>query len=101
MPDSQPLSDRLGPEWLVHPLLLAARGYLTDEDYVAVEATLGEAVERAKDLETEVERLRAENEKLTQLAMYRDGVIYKVTKIVKAYEDAECALPSTTKEAAP
>lgn len=51
MPDSQPLPDRLGPEWLVHPLLQAARGYLTDEDYTAVEATLAEAVERAKDLE--------------------------------------------------
>lgn len=45
-------------EWLVHPLLQAARGYLTDEDYTAVEATLQEAVERAKDLEAEVERLR-------------------------------------------
>lgn len=45
------LSDREGSEHLVHPLLQAARGYLTDEDYVAVEATLQEAVERAKDLE--------------------------------------------------
>lgn len=55
--DRQVLSDRSGSEWLVHPLIQTARGYLTDED-VAVEATLTEAVERAKDLETSNERLR-------------------------------------------
>lgn len=47
-------------EWLIHPLLQTARGYLTDEDHIAVEATLQEAVERAKDTESEVQRLRNE-----------------------------------------
>lgn len=68
------LSDRSGSGWLVHPLLQIARGYLTDEDYVAVEATLQEAVERAKDMEAENERLRGDLKWIYDYAYGSSGV---------------------------
>lgn len=57
MADSPVNSDRK-TRVLVHPLLQTARGSLVDEDYADVERLLGLAVDRAKDLEAEVERLR-------------------------------------------
>ena len=45
---------------LVHPLIQTARGHVVDQDWLAAERTLSRAVDVAKDLEAEVERLRAE-----------------------------------------
>jgi molybdopterin-guanine dinucleotide biosynthesis protein A len=41
----------------VHPLIQAARGALTDEDYVECERLLALAVDAAKDLEEDAARL--------------------------------------------
>jgi hypothetical protein len=43
---------------IVHPLIQVARGHITDENWKAAEEVLGRAVDAAKDLEAEVERLR-------------------------------------------
>ena len=42
----------------VHPLIQSARGYLEDEDYDDVRVVLSRAVDVAKDVEEERDRLR-------------------------------------------
>jgi chromosome segregation ATPase len=68
----------------VHPMIQVARGHLVDEDWRAAEEVLGRAVDVAKDLEDENERLRREladaeeriddlREEIADFELYADG----------------------------